>query len=82
MTVRRMPLAVFAARGTATNAFAEISAEIQTRFLRRERESSSQRDKWGHMLCGIESLIARLDGPAESARIPSRSHYTYNLLNP
>jgi chromosome partitioning protein len=61
MAVRRMPLAVFAARDPATTAFTEIWAELQTRLQQRGEASTWQRDRWVHMLQAIESLIERLE---------------------
>ena len=68
MTVRRMPLAVFAPRDPATTAFAEIWAELQTR-LRQRGTGPRQRDRWELPLQAIESLIARLEraDPEESS---------------
>ena len=75
MTVRRMPLPVFAPRDTATAAFAGIWAELHARLQqRRERGPgrSRPRDSWGQSLLAIESLIAGLEstsGPeAETSR--------------
>jgi len=61
MTVRRLPLAAFAARDSATTAFEEVWAEVQT-YLRQSRDGSSQpRDRWTLPLRAIEALIARLE---------------------
>jgi hypothetical protein len=61
MAVRRMPLPVFAARDSATAAFAGIWSEVETRLERREQASSRPRDRWVLLLRAIESLIARLE---------------------
>jgi chromosome partitioning protein len=61
MAVRRMPLAVFVARDSATMAFAEIWAELQRRLQEGGRASLGRRDGWVHMLQAIESLIAQLE---------------------
>jgi chromosome partitioning protein len=61
MAVRRMPLAVFAARDPATTAFAEIWAELQKRLQHPEEASTWQRDRWVPMLRAVESLIVRLE---------------------
>jgi cellulose biosynthesis protein BcsQ len=61
MTVRRMPLGVFAPRDPATSAFAQLWAELQTRVLqprRGERPRSRQR---ALHLKAIESLITQLE---------------------
>lgn len=61
MAVRRMPLAVFAARDCATTAFAGIWAELQTRLEERGEGSPRPRDRWVLPLRAIESLIVRLE---------------------
>ena len=76
MAVRRMPLAVFAAKAAATMAFSEIWAELQMRVQQERKERSGARDKWMHMLKAIDSLIAQLEpsngpGPGGPSRPPS-----------
>jgi cellulose biosynthesis protein BcsQ len=64
MTVRRMPLPVFAARDSATTAFAGIWAELQARLEQRGEGAPRPRDRRVLFLRAVESLIGRL----ESAR--------------
>jgi cellulose biosynthesis protein BcsQ len=71
MAVRRMPLAVFAARDSATTAFAEIWAELQIRLQPEGEESLRRRDRWVHMLQAIESLIARLESADPQSAVAS-----------
>jgi chromosome partitioning protein len=62
MAVRRMPLPVFAARDTATSAFAGIWAEIHKRLQQQpEKGRPRSKDKWVVPLRAIESLIVRLE---------------------
>jgi hypothetical protein len=61
MTVRRMPLAVFAPRDSATTAFAGIWAEFQTRLQQRRDGGPRQRERWRLLLQAIESLIVQLE---------------------
>ena len=75
MAVRRMPLAVFAARDPATGAFAEIWAELESRLHRRSIEPSRPRERWDLSLSALDSLVERLEsadspGPAPSFRAP------------
>jgi chromosome partitioning protein len=63
MSVRRLPLAVFAARDSAAAAFAEIWAEIQTRLRQHEERDVRPREQWMPQLRAIEKLIARLESP-------------------
>ena len=65
MTVRRMPLSMFAAREPATIAFASIWTELQSRVERRDRGADRSRGRWLLQLQAIEALIARLES-AES----------------
>ena len=65
MTVRRMPLSMFAAREPATIAFANIWTELQSRVERRDRGADRSRGRWLLQLQAIEALIARLES-AES----------------
>ncbi len=61
MTVRRMPLPVFAVRDSATSAFARIWTEVQARLQQRREGGPRPRDRWAHLLRAIESLIVRLE---------------------
>ena len=72
MTVRRLPLAAFAARDLAATAFANLWAEVQTRLLRGGEERARSRDRWMLPLRAIESLIARLESPFAPDAGPSR----------
>ena len=76
MSVRRMPLPVFAARDPATVAFAQIWAELQSRLQPRAEARPRARDRWALLLRAIESLVARLEPadaqePASSYRAPA-----------
>jgi cellulose biosynthesis protein BcsQ len=76
MAVRRMPLAVFAPRDSATVAFAEIWAELESRLQRRAHEDPRPRDRWVLGRRAVESLVERLEladaqGPAPSHRAPA-----------
>ena len=72
MTVRRLPLATFAARDLAAAAFADIWAEVETRLRLAGEESSRPRDRWMQPLRAIESLIAQLESRFASDGEPSR----------
>ena len=61
MAVRRMPLATFAPRDVATETFATLWTEIQTRFRTRSERSHRQPDKRRLLLPAIESLVAELE---------------------
>lgn len=61
MAVRRLPLPVFAARDSATTAFAQIWMELQTRLPRRERPRSPSQDHRVRMRQDVESLISDLE---------------------
>jgi chromosome partitioning protein len=61
MSVRRMPLPVFAARDAATAAFAGIWAELQARLQQRAGGCPRPRDRWVLLLRDIESLIVGLE---------------------
>jgi cellulose biosynthesis protein BcsQ len=61
MTVRRMPLSLFAAREPATIAFADVWSELQSRLERRDRGADRSRGRWLLQLQAIEALIARLE---------------------
>jgi chromosome partitioning protein len=60
MAVRRLPLAEFAPRDSATAAFAAIWAELQTR-LDRDVARPAEQPEWLRMLHVVESLIADLE---------------------
>jgi len=62
MTVRRMPLALFAPRETATAAFAAIHGELEACLQQRAEAATVQpRDRWARSLRAIEALVARLE---------------------
>jgi len=71
MTVRRMPLAVFAAREPATQAFADVWAELEARLQVETRVDP--RETWSQMLATIESIIARLESANAHADPPAPS---------
>jgi chromosome partitioning protein len=60
MAARRLPLPEFAPREAATDAFAEIWAELQTR-LDRDVVKTPEQPEWLRMLHVVESLIAELE---------------------
>src|SRR5262249_61328207 len=67
MTVRRLPLAIFAPRDPATAAFAALWSELQTSLLQeRDERSSAARVDCASMLQAIEALIAELESPDRS----------------
>jgi len=70
MTIRRMPLAVFAAREPATKAFAQVWTDLERR-LQVDSSSSHQTRAWSEKLEAIESLIARLESPVD--RVSART---------
>jgi chromosome partitioning protein len=78
MAVRRMPLAVFAPRDSATTAFAEIWAELQRRHQEEGTASLGPRDRWVHMLQAIESLIAQLES---ADRLATRSSFQTHAVD-
>jgi chromosome partitioning protein len=61
MAVRRLPLPVFAARDSATTAFAQIWMELQTRLPRRGRQRAPSQERWVRMRQDVESLINELE---------------------
>jgi len=61
MAVRRLPLPVFAARDSATTAFAQIWMELQARRPRRGRPRSHAQDHWVRMRQEVESLVNELE---------------------
>jgi cellulose biosynthesis protein BcsQ len=69
MTVRRVPLAVFAAREPATKAFAQIWTDLQKRL--QVDDSAVDDDGWSQKLDAIESLIAKLESPDDRAGTPA-----------
>ena len=72
MGVRRMPLPTFAGGETATAAFAEIWAELQTRLRQGVKRDGGRRDRWGPILQIVESLIEELDCTGPQASDPAR----------
>jgi len=76
MSVRRMPLPVFAERDAATNAFAGIWSEIETRLHRRGKETEDgealSRHRWKCLLETVESLIGQLEAIDKSESEVSR----------
>jgi cellulose biosynthesis protein BcsQ len=68
MAIRRMPLAVFAARDPATMAFAGIWSELQSRLQQRNVAAPRRRGRWLLQQLAVESLIARLEA-AEALEI-------------
>lgn len=71
MAVRRLPLAVFAAREPAAIEFARIAGELQTRLQRQRHGSCPPSERWVLLLRAIESLIVRLESP--DAPVPAAS---------
>jgi cellulose biosynthesis protein BcsQ len=71
MTIRRMPLATFAAREPATQAFADIWSELEVRLQVEAR--IDPKDAWSRMLDTIEWLIARLESTNGHADAPAPS---------
>ena len=63
MSVRRMPLPVFAARDAAASAFAAIWIELRTRLCQ-SLESDQERVQWAPVLRSVESLVQQLDSLA------------------
>ena len=61
MTVRRMPLPVFAARDPATLAFAQIWGELEKWLRQDTEESAHQPHRWVGMMRAVEAVIERLD---------------------
>jgi cellulose biosynthesis protein BcsQ len=72
ITVRRMPLPVFAAREPATIAFGHIWAELDTRFGEETQGSVLQPGRWAANLEAVEALIERLDSPEPPRHEPER----------
>jgi len=72
MTVRRMPLAMFAARESATEAFAKVWEELDRR-LQGETSSVGQKGTWSEMLKAVESLIGRLESENGRSETPTPS---------
>ena len=61
MAVRRMPLALFAARDPATAAFASVWSELQSRLRQHDESRPRPRGRWLLQLRTVESLIAKLE---------------------
>ncbi|HEY1303229.1 MAG TPA: ParA family protein [Vicinamibacterales bacterium] len=72
MTVHRKPLAMFAARESATEAFAKVWEELDTR-LQGETSSVGQQETWSQMLKAVESLIERLESANGHSETPTPS---------
>jgi cellulose biosynthesis protein BcsQ len=73
MTVRRLPLATFAAREPATAAFAEIWRELQSHLLVSRTDDQEAPDRWERRRISIESLLARLEST------DGRDHASHHL---
>jgi cellulose biosynthesis protein BcsQ len=74
MSVRRLPLTVFAAREPATIAFGEVWAELSARLSRRrDGNNPHQPDRWARLQDAVESLVAALESadPQEPAHSPA-----------
>ena len=61
MSVRRMPLPVFAPRDAATTAFAGVWSELESRLREPRQHKGEQQDRWQIRRRAVESLMARLD---------------------
>jgi hypothetical protein len=61
MSVRRLPLMVFAAREPATIGFGEVWVELLTRLSRRRDGNPHQPDRWARLRDAVESLVAALE---------------------
>jgi hypothetical protein len=61
MSIKRMPLAVFAPRDAATAAFASIWSELESRVPPARRQESESRDRWEVRRRAVETLMARLE---------------------
>jgi chromosome partitioning protein len=72
MTVRRMPLAMFAAREPATEAFGKVWAELDAR-LQADAGWVDQKGTWSQMLAAIKSLMARLESASGQAEAPAQT---------
>jgi chromosome partitioning protein len=73
MAIRRMPLPAFAARDTATAAFAAIWTELQTRMRQGAERRAGPTREWKYRLRAVESLMAQLEsegGPSASSEPP------------
>ncbi len=70
MAVRRMPLATFAPRDAATEAFAGLWTEIQTRLRTRTEMGHRPPDSWRSLLPAIESLVVRLESDDVEPALP------------
>ena len=84
MTIRRMPLARFAVRDPATQAFAEVWTELETRL--RRKTGPVKKGTWSQILDAIESLIARFgsvnghaEPPAPSSRAAQDVHFVHRF---
>jgi cellulose biosynthesis protein BcsQ len=61
MSVKRMPLAVFAPQDAATAAFAGIWSELESRLPAARRQESESKDRWEVRRRAVETLMARLE---------------------
>ena len=61
MSIKRMPLPVFASRDAATATVARVWAELQNRLRQRGDGRGRPRGRWLLQLRAVESLIARLE---------------------
>lgn len=61
MAIRRMPLALFAARDPATAAFASVWSELQSRLRQHDESRPRPRGRWLLQLRTVESLMAKLE---------------------
>lgn len=75
MTVRRMPLALFAPREAPTEAFAAIHSALRARLDERSHAPARPpRDRWSRALRAVEALVKRLEtGELEEQAAPRRA---------
>ena len=71
MAVRRMPLALFAARDAATTAFSQIWAELETRVEPGREEFVNRQETWAGARRIVEQLIARVE--SSDGQLPPNS---------
>ena len=83
MAIRRMPLALFAARDPATSAFAEIWMELQARLRHDRKTNADVAERRARMLLAFESLIGELEPTEREADSPPRiDRYDSRLAKP
>ena len=70
MAIRRMPMPAFAARDTATAAFAAIWTELQTRMRQRGERRAGPTREWRYRLRAVESLMAQLESEGAASWEP------------